>query len=196
MFHNIDDKMRKRLAFMEVVDARDRVDGTPVAERLRQIPPETGKFLALMAACVPHGAFLEVGTSGGYSSLWLALACRQRGVQLISFEQSAYKVKLSEDTFRLAGVKDVVRLVHVDATQRLSQYREVAFCFVDIEKEHYQGCYDQVVPNLVPGGIFCADNAISHGEELAEFLETVSADERVDSLVVPIGKGVLVCRKA
>ena len=50
MFHPIPKPMLDRMAYLEAVDARDREDGTPKAQRLRQIPPETGRFLALLAA--------------------------------------------------------------------------------------------------------------------------------------------------
>jgi len=195
VFHDISPAILERMAYMEAVDARDRLDGTPTAYRLRQIPPETGRFLALLAASSPRGAVLEIGTSGGYSSLWLALACRQRGDRLITFEAAANKVSLAQETFRLAQVQDLVQVVQGDATQLLPRYSAVAFCFIDIEKDTYRPSYDLLLPILVRGGIFCADNAISHARELAPFLEYVASDTRVDSLVVPVGKGVLVCRK-
>ena len=65
-----------RMRILEEQDAADRVDGTPRLERLRQIPPETGRFLALMLAGAPQGEVLEIGTSAGYSTLWLTLTGR------------------------------------------------------------------------------------------------------------------------
>ena len=53
MFHDISQAMKARMAVLEAIDARDRTDGTPRMERLRQIPPETGKFIALLAANAP-----------------------------------------------------------------------------------------------------------------------------------------------
>ena len=53
---------------LETIDRRDREDGTPRAERLRQIPRETGQFLAILAAGAPEGAIIEIGTSAGYSA--------------------------------------------------------------------------------------------------------------------------------
>jgi predicted O-methyltransferase YrrM len=71
----------------------------------------------------------------------------------------------------------------------------VGFCFLDAEKEVYGECYDLVVPKLVPGGLLVADNAISHYEDLKPMLDRALTDSRVDAIVVPIGKGELVCRK-
>jgi predicted O-methyltransferase YrrM len=66
---------------------------------------------------------------------------------------------------------------------------------LDAEKEIYADCYEAVVPNLVPGGLFIADNAINHRETLQPMLDRALSDPRVDALIMPIGKGVLVCRK-
>ena len=194
MFHDIPNPILERMAHLEAIDARDRVDGTPRARRLRQVPPVTGKFLALMAASAPTGAVLEIGASAGYSSLWLILACIQRSDRLTTFEVSSRKVALARETFRLAEVDAYVSLLHADARDHLEDFNQMAFCFMDAEKEIYRECYDLVIPNLAPGGHFLADNLISHQEAMRPFRDYVYADPRVDALVVPIGKGVLVCR--
>jgi len=196
MFHGIEPAIHERMRLLEELDARDRQDGTPRLERLRQIPPETGRFIALMAALAPAGALIEIGTSAGYSALWLALACREQGRTLTTFEVLDDKAQLARETFSLADVADAVTLVQADAREHLPDMDDIAFCFLDAEKEVYQECYDLVIPRLVTGGLFLADNLISHQAELQPFLDFVQSDRRVDALVVPIGKGVLVCRRA
>jgi predicted O-methyltransferase YrrM len=195
MFHPIPEAILNRMHELEAQDAIDREDGTPRQGRLRQIPPVTGKFLALLCASAPAGGVLEVGTSGGYSSLWLALACRERGDQLTTFEILKEKVARANQTFEAAGLSGQIQLIHGDARDVISGYTGVAFCFLDAEKDVYLDVYEKVVPNLVPGGILAADNAINHAEPLADFLAHAENDTRVDALVVPVGKGILVCRK-
>ena len=195
MFHTISTAMRDRMSYLEQIDARDRVDGTPRLERLRQIPPETGKFLALLAASAPAGAWVEIGASAGYSTMWLSLAARAVGKRIITFEVLEEKVRLARETFRLAGIEDVVQLVAGDALDHLRDMPEIGFCFLDAEKELYGECYELVVPRLVAGGLLIADNAINHRETLAPMLARALSDERVDAMIVPIGKGELVCRK-
>ena len=78
MFSEIPTSVLDRMSELELRDAKDRADGTPRLERLRQVPPETGRFIALWAAAAPKGSIIEVGTSAGYSTLWLALACRAK----------------------------------------------------------------------------------------------------------------------
>jgi predicted O-methyltransferase YrrM len=183
------------MTYLETVDARDRQDGTPRLERLRQIPPVTGKFLALQAAGAPDGKFIEVGTSAGYSSLWIGLACRARGTKLTTFEVLEEKVRLARETFSKTGLADVIELVHGDAREHLPHLEGIAFCFLDAEKEVYTDCFELAAEKFVPGGLFLADNLINHAATLRPFREQVEADPRFDSLVVPVGKGVLLARR-
>jgi caffeoyl-CoA O-methyltransferase len=195
MFHDIPRVIAARMLELETIDARDRTDGTPRLGRLRQIPRETGKFIALLAAAAPAGRYLEIGTSAGYSTLWLALACRLLGRRLTTFEVLGEKAALARRSFEMTGVGDVVELVHGNALDHLGGPSDVSFCFLDAEKEAYSACYEAVVPKLVPGGILIADNAINHEATLRPMLDRALADARVDALVVPIGKGELVCRR-
>ncbi|HUI65566.1 MAG TPA: class I SAM-dependent methyltransferase [Bacteroidota bacterium] len=195
MFHTIRPSMKARMEYLEAIDRRDRTDGTPRMRRLRQITPETGQFLAILAAGAPEGAYLEIGTSAGYSALWISLACETLGRTVTTFEILQEKAELARETFRLAEVGKTVALVEGDALKHISRYRGVSFCFLDTEKELYTPLYEEIVSKLVSGGLLVADNAIDHREELAPFLERALADERLDSLIVPIGKGELLCRK-
>lgn len=195
MFHTIPNAIQERMRELEAIDSSDRSDGTPRMQRLRQIPPETGKFLALLAATAPVGRIIEIGTSAGYSTLWLALACLESGRTLTTFENLPEKSALAAETFRLAGVTDIVTLVTGDARSYLPLQSDIAFCFLDAEKEIYADCYELVIPHLLPGGLLVADNAINHAATLQPMIDNALADSRVDALVVPIGKGELVCRK-
>jgi len=195
MFHEISVPILREMADLEARDSVDRADGTPRLDRLRQIPPETGRFLAILAASAPEGAWLEIGTSAGYSALWLALACGERGRVLTTFEVMPSKVAMAAETFAAAGVSDVVNLVEGDFLDHADAVGEVAFCFLDAEKEVYGSCYDAIVPRLVSGGLLVADNAINHQATLQPMIDAALLDSRIDALVVPIGKGELVCRK-
>lgn len=195
MFHDIPDNLMEQMRTLEEIDARDREDGTPVHQRLRQVPRETGRFLALMAASAPAGHYLEIGTSAGYSSLWIALALRSRGLKLTTYEIIEEKILLARDSLHKAGLEEVVDVVQGDARKHLKQRKGVAFCFLDAEKDVYAQCYESLVPNLVPGGILIADNVTSHKEQLRGFTERAMSDVRVDSMIVRIGKGLLLCRR-
>lgn len=195
MFHTINPDILTRMKYLEDIDARDRQDNTPLLQRLRQIPPETGRFLALLAAGSPEGDMIEIGTSAGYSTLWLSLAAEQAGRSITTFEVLPEKVKLARETFMVTGAANRIKLVEGDARDHLKEFNSIAFCFLDAEKDVYADCYEMVVPNLVPGGLLVADNAINHQAVLQPVLDRALTDTRVDALIVPIGKGELVCRK-
>lgn len=195
MFHAIRESVLDRMKYLEQIDAQDRGDGTPRLQRLRQIPPETGKFLALLAAGAPEGMYLEIGTSAGYSTLWISIACEMLGRTLHTFEILPEKARLARETFRVARVENTIELIEGDVRDQLPRFENISFCFLDAEKDVYGECYEAVVPKLVRGGLLIADNAINHQATLKPVLDRALADVRVDALIVPIGKGELVCRK-
>jgi predicted O-methyltransferase YrrM len=92
-------------------------------------------------------------------------------------------------------MEDQVELVHGDARGHLKDYDEVAFCFLDAEKEMYGEFYELVAPKLVPGGLLVADNVISHAEDLEDFVEMARQDASMDAAILPVGKGLLVASK-
>ncbi|OEU51129.1 MAG: methyltransferase, partial [Desulfobulbaceae bacterium S5133MH15] len=147
MFNDIPQNIIDRMEELEQIDSQDRSNGTTRLKRLRQIPRETGKFIALLATTAPPGRLLEIGTSAGYSTLWLALACRAVGQKITSFEILDDKAKLARKTFELTEVDDVVDFIHSDALKHLPNCKGVSFCFLDAEKEIYAECYEAVVPN-------------------------------------------------
>ncbi len=178
MFHPIPVATKSQMSRLESLDAIDRVDGTPPLKRLRQIPPETGQFLSLLAASVPPGDIIEIGTSAGYSTLWLILACQETGRKITSYEVLPEKVQLARETFRLAEVGEFVTIVEQDARQALSAHKNIAFCFLDAEKDTYAACYEKVIPRMVKGGILVADNAINFRTALEDMLAAALRDQR------------------
>jgi predicted O-methyltransferase YrrM len=195
MFAGITEPMLAVMRRLEQRDAEERARGLPAAERICAVPPESGRFLALLAASAPDGALLEIGTSSGYSALWLSLAAKLRNQRVSCFELSPHKVALAKQTFADAQVEELVDLTEGDVRAHLSIRREIGFCFMDHDKSLYPDHYELVVANLVGGGIFAADNIVSHQTVLQPFVDHVLDDPRVDAVVVPIGKGILLARR-
>lgn len=196
MFTEIPAPMRQRMQYLEKLDAQDRQDGTERLKRLRQIPPETGKFLALMAASVPNkGEFLEIGTSAGYSTMWLSLAMKEQQAKLKTFEIMPEKAALARETIKQADIASYVDLIEGDFLKQYQTKTGISFCFLDCEKEIYLDCFNKLADQLLPGGLLIADNAINHYENIKEMIEKAQADIRFDTLIVPIGKGEFICRR-
>ncbi len=184
------------MEFLEEIDARDRQDGSPKLQRLRQVPPETGKFIAILAAsCPAEGDFIEIGTSAGYSTLWLSLAAREKGIKIKTFEILQEKINLAKETFMLSGVGKYVDLVEGDFLSRALDIEKISFCFLDAEKELYKDCFQFIAPRLVTNGLLAADNAISHFEFIEPMMAIAEQDPRFDCMTVPVGKGVFICRR-
>ncbi len=195
MFHDIPEVMQARMTELKERGLRDRADGTPRMQRLREVPEEVGRFLALLAAGAPAGRWVEIGTSSGYSTLWLALAAREVGARVTTFELLEWKVELARETFAMAEVDDVVDLVHADVRAGLEEVEDIAFAFLDSEKEDYLELYELVVPKLAPGGLLVADNVADFHDEVQPMLDRAEADERVDAVVVPLLTGQLLARR-
>lgn len=196
MFSEITDSMKTRMKYLEEIDKRDREDGTEHLKRLRQISAETGRFIALLAANVPkEGEWIEIGTSAGYSTMWLSLAARITGTRIKTFETLEAKVQLAKETFEKAEIQGCVELVHGDFLKNYKDINRIALCFLDCEKHLYKDCFDIIAEKLIPGGLLVADNAINHYESLRTMMVAAESDARFDCLTVPIGKGEFICRR-
>ncbi len=195
MYHTIPEQIKDCMRELESRDIAERTSDLPVGQRLRQVSPDTGKFLAMLCLDVPKGMIVEVGTSGGYSGLWLSLACKQRGVKLTTFEVNEEKVRMARETFQKAGVDSTINVIHGDVREYISRFPPTAFCFMDAEKDVQQDVYDLIVPNMVSGGMLVANGALAQTDQLSMYLAHAYRDPRVDTLLVPIGRGLLICRK-
>jgi caffeoyl-CoA O-methyltransferase len=188
MFHDISTDMHQVMRALEEQVARDQPS-------LRSVPEDVGRCLSLLAMSAPQGAFLELGSSGGYSSLWLSLAARARGVTLTTVDIDEGKVALARENVSRAGAAGSVQVFHGDALDYATRFEEIAFCFSDIEPPELSAkVYEKVVPRLVPGGWLVVDNVTSPRYQ-KEFLERAHSDPRVDCVLLPFPKGDLICRK-
>jgi caffeoyl-CoA O-methyltransferase len=186
-------RMRLVMQRLEERDGRDRTDGTPQSQRLRAISPEVGQLILTLALAVGARQIVEVGTSGGYSTLWLAVAAQRTGGRVTTFEIDTDKVALAARTFADAGVADVVEMRVEDAAVGLRAFaRDADLVFIDAEKRDYEAYLDLAVAALQPGGLLIADNLTSHAGDLERFRTKALLHERLTGLVVPMGKGELV----
>jgi predicted O-methyltransferase YrrM len=188
MFHDISPSMQQVMRALEEQTERDQ-------PALRSVCADVGRCLALLAMLAPEGTFLELGSSGGYSSLWLSLAARARGVTLTTVELDEKKVALARENICRAGTADAVQAVHGDALDYVSRFEQIAFCFSDLQPPELNArIYDKAVPRLIPGGLLVIDNVTSPRFQ-TELLNRAENDPRVDCVLLPFPKGDLICRK-
>ena len=133
---------------------------------------------------------LEVGTSNGYSGIWLATALCHTGGRLITIERDSAKVKLARRNFRQAGVADLVEIKMGDAT-RLLPALEGTFdlVFFDADKaaqlDHLKTLLQR--QRVRQGGLIVSDNALTHPQVLAPYHSYVRTHPQLESLTVPVG---------
>lgn len=195
MFRDIPQSVEVTQGHLKALEAWRTAQGMEPRRLLRQVAPETGKLLALLLANCPPGHAAELGTGAGYSALWLALACRATGRRLTTFELDPSKAELARQSLSAAAVTDVVELREQDALEGLKSLDNLAFCFIDAERDMVRAAYETALAKLPAGGVVAVDNAVSHAAEFQDFLGDAERDGRVDALIVPIGYGLLVCRK-
>ncbi|WP_158798639.1 O-methyltransferase [Pedobacter sp. L105] len=195
MFNEIPAVLKNRMLQLEKIDQQDRVDGTPRDKRLRQISYDTGQFLSLLVVNLPDGEIIEIGTSAGYSTIWLALAAKETNRKVKTFEIDEAKVKMARETFELVGLDNTIELIQGDFFDYEAKLGPVAFCFLDAEKDIYERCYQVVAPKMVSNGLLVADNATDQYFEIKPMIERALGDEQFDCLTVPIGNGEFICRK-
>jgi predicted O-methyltransferase YrrM len=166
--------------------------------RFRNVEPATAELLALLVHATGALQLLEIGTSNGYSTLWLADAAEAGGGRLVSIEIDPRRTELARQSLARAGLGDVVELRVEDAAGSLAHFPDASFelVFLDAERPAYAGYWPDLVRVLVPRGLLVVDNAISHAHELGEFSALVEGDERVLSSLVPVGAGALLVVKA
>jgi len=166
--------------------------------RMLNITRDTGEFLSVLVRATAARRILEIGTSNGYSTLWLAEAARATGGAVTTVESSAYKLGLASVNFARSGLASFITLVHDDAGRLLQRSDQGAFDFIflDSERTQYPGWWPPLRRVLRPGGLLVVDNAISHAEQMAPFVALVQADPLFASSLVPVGNGEFLAVKA
>ena len=163
-------------------------------ERLRRmlnITRDTGEFLAVLVRATAARRVLEIGTSNGYSTLWLADAARGIGGSVTTVEIAEYKTGLASANFARSGLSPFITLVHEDAGRLLQRSDQSAYdlIFLDSERPEYPGWWPHLRRVLRSGGLLIVDNATSHVEQMAPFVALVTADPEFTTCLIPVGKG-------
>ncbi|MBB2202284.1 O-methyltransferase [Gluconacetobacter tumulisoli] len=165
-------------------------------QRMRAIGPETGRLLNILARSLDGPAILELGTSFGYSGIWLAEAARATGGKLITMELHDYKSAYARRMAEQAGLADWIDFRVGDAVRMIGELSgKVDFVFVDLWKDLYLPCLEAFYPRLNPGAIIVADNMIRPGtEDVKRYARAIRALPGMSSVLLPVGTGIEVSR--
>ena len=167
-------------------DARD----LPQAQRCRNLEPESAEFICALAAGIRATRLLEIGGSSGISTIALAAAARKTGGRLVSLEIEPERQAESKRTLADLDLDGYVDYVLADAGTVLDRYADLQFVLIDCEKDDYARFFDRL--RLAPGAVVVADNILSH--DLRDYVGHVRAVPGIQSVTLPIGKGLEVSR--
>lgn len=159
--------------------------------RMLNITRDTGEFLSVLVRATNARRVLEIGTSNGYSTLWLADAACAIGGRVTTVELSEFKIDLAAQNFARAGLSPAITQEHGDAGRILAAATDASFdlIFLDSERPEYPGWWPDIKRVLRRGGLLVVDNATSHPEQMAPFIALVGADPDFTTCLVPVGNG-------
>jgi predicted O-methyltransferase YrrM len=167
-------------------DARE----LPKSERHRNLEPASAEFLCALAVGCGARRLLEIGGSSGLSTIALAAAARQTGGRVVSLEIEPARQALAKERIAALGLGGYVDFVLADAGAVLERYEALELVLIDCEKEDYERFL--ALLKLAPGAVVVADNILSHA--MGQYVKTVRSYAGVESLTLPIGKGLEVSR--
>jgi predicted O-methyltransferase YrrM len=159
--------------------------------RFRNVETDTAELLAVLILATKARGILELGTSNGYSTIWLADAAERGGGHVTSIDFDAQRTAMAAANLERAGLS--VELLSGDAGDALRDAPDGAWdlIFLDAERPAYAGYWPDLLRTLrADGGLLAVDNVLSHADEVADFTALVEAEPAVSSCVVPCGAGL------
>jgi predicted O-methyltransferase YrrM len=161
--------------------------------RLRNLEPETGALLHLLVRALRARDVLELGTSNGYSTIWLAEAAARNGGRVTSVEVDPERTAQAAKNLARARLAEVVDLHIGDAATVLrdTPAGSVDVVFLDADRPEYPNYWDDLRRVLRRPGLVACDNAVSHAEQMAPFKALVEADDGAITALDETGAGVL-----
>jgi predicted O-methyltransferase YrrM len=159
-----------------------------------------GKFLHLLARMVHARAVLEIGTLGGYSTIWLARALGAEG-RLITLEIDPKHAEVAKASIRRAGLQDVVEVRVGNAVETLPQLSKEGrgpfdLIFIDADKENIPAYFEWALKLSRRGSVIVVDNVVRDGEVanadttdprvqgVQRFIEGLGGDPRATGTVI------------
>jgi predicted O-methyltransferase YrrM len=166
-------------------------------ERMMNLEPETAQIISLLIRSSKRKHILEIGTSNGYSTTWLAWSAQQTGGHVISIDREEHKHALADANLRRAGLRELVELRCGDATEIVNSLPGPFDCvFFDADRFSAPAQLALLLPKLASDALLLADNAISHPSEIAGYLAALQALPDFEQIVLRVGKGLSVAYRA
>ena len=148
------------------------------------VPASDGRLLYDIIKQHGYTKGLEIGTSNGYSALWLGLAFKETGGKLITIEIEPQRAREAQENFRHAGLDDVIESRVNDALREIPYLQgPFDFVFIDAWKPDYEKYLELVLPKMKVGGVITAHNVTSEGGSMKGFLEEIHNNPRLKTTI-------------
>lgn len=166
------------------------------AKQYTNIAPENGQFLSILIRAIQAQNVLEVGTSNGYSAIWIAAALKETGGRLITLEFDPTRAVEATTHLQETGLDSVVEVRVGNALDEIPKC-DATFdlVFLDAEKNEYRRYLELVLPNIRPGGLIVADDTVTMRDEMPDYIEFVFNTPRLHSVDIPLDDGVILSYK-
>jgi predicted O-methyltransferase YrrM len=156
------------------------------------VPMVDGRALRLLTEAAAAKNVVEIGTSTGYSGLWLSLALQATGGHLTTFEYDHGRASMARDHFRKAGVEQAVTIVEGDAHENVTKLKgPIDVAFIDADKDGYMDYLHKVLPLVRPGGLILAHNV----EMVPDYVKAVTTSADLETVFYMEGGGLGVTLK-
>lgn len=188
------DKISQTINELEVL-CRDSGWQFPNGERVLawNVPRTTGEFLYKMVLERKPKHILELGTSVGYSVLWLGKAAFEVGAHIDTVEYFDQKVSIAREYIRRAGLTDIVTVHHVRILDFLGNTNNAYdMVFMDADKTNYKRYFELLRNRVAKNCILVVDNAINFQSRMQDFIDTCMNDRTVSTRTVPIDNGLFI----
>lgn len=153
----------------------------------------TANFLSMLIKISNAKNVVEVGTSNGYSGIWIANALKKTGGKLTTIEFWEKRIVLAQEHFKICGVDDIITIKQGEACDVLETIEEeIDFAFIDANKSEYIKYFNIIDPKLKKGGIITADNITSHPEKVSDFVEKIQSNPNYQVEILDLPGGLLV----
>ena len=159
------------------------------------IARQTGVMLNMFIKMMGIKEALEIGTSNGYSGLWLSKALKETGGKLTTIEFYEKRQSLAIENFKKCGVSDIITPVQGSACQIIKDFPDdlkFDFVFIDANKREYVEYFNLLKPHLTQKCLITADNITSHAEKVQTFVDAIDADDEFQFEILDLPAGLLV----
>lgn len=181
---------------MQKIISKKLLELEQTKEDFWNIPPETGNHLNLIIKLAGYKNILEIGTSNGYSGLWLAEAVRENLGKLTTIEYSEKRIDLAKKNFEECGLIDFIEIKQGKAAEIIETLdNEYDLIFLDANKAEYIKYFELVDSKLKHKGLLVADNIDSHKKGMQDFLDLILSHPNYQVSCLPFGGGVLLALK-